>query len=68
MVRFYTLPPDGIQWNYLLVNSNNYKILFKLKWRHAILDCGVERFLRNPNLKDYPKTFLEYWKYKERVN
>jgi hypothetical protein len=66
MVRFYTLPPEGISWNYLLVNSNNYKILFKLKWKHAILDCGVERFLKNPNMKDYPKSFLEYWKYKAK--
>jgi hypothetical protein len=64
--RFYTLPPSGVDWPYLLVNPNNYKVLFKRKFKHAILDCGVERFNKNPELKDYPKSFLENWKWKAK--
>jgi len=65
-LRFYTLPPPGVDWSYLLVNPNNYKILFRRKFEHAILDCGVEMFKHNPNLKDYPKSFLEGWKRKAK--
>jgi hypothetical protein len=64
--RFYTLPPSGVDWPFLLVNPNNYKVLFKRKFKHAILDCGVERFSKNPELKDYPKSFLENWKWKAK--
>jgi len=65
-IRFYTLPPSGISYPYLLVNPNNYKILFKTKFEHAILDCGVEAFKHNPKLPDYPKSFLEHWKWKAK--
>jgi len=63
---FYTFPPSDVNWPYLLVNPNNYKILFRRKFEHAILDCGVEIFKHNPNLKDYPKGFLEKWKWKAK--
>jgi hypothetical protein len=49
-----------------LVNPNNYKILFKTRFEHAILDCGVELFKSNPSLKDYPQSFLEHWKRKAK--
>lgn len=45
------------------MNPNNYKVLFKVKFEHAILDCGVEIFNYNPKLKDYPWWFLERWKH-----
>jgi len=66
MVRFYTLPPSGVDWSYLLVNPSNCKVLFKHKFKHAILDCGVETFKHNPDLKDYPEGFLERWKWKAK--
>ena len=61
-MRFYTLPPNGCEWNYLLVNPRTYKELFKRKFEHAILDSGVEIF-KNKNLTEYPKSFLRKWKY-----
>jgi hypothetical protein len=65
-IRFYTLPPSGVDWPYLLVNPNNYRALFRCKFKHAILDCGVEAFKKNLNLKGYPKSFLENWKWKAK--
>ena len=65
-LRFYTLPPADISWPYLLVNPGNYKILFKRRFKHAILDCGVEYFTRNPKAKDYPNKFLEEWRFRAR--
>jgi len=62
MKRFYTLPPSGCDWPYLLVNPNNYRVLYRRRFEHAILDCGVEAFKFNPHLKDYPRSFLEMWK------
>lgn len=64
-MRFYTLPPSGIEWPYLLVNPRNYKQLYKRKWEKAILDCGVEIF-SNPNTFDYSKVFLYRWKHLAR--
>ena len=64
-IRFYTLPPRKVEWPYLLVNPRNYKELFKRKFKHAILDSGVEMF-KDPNLRDYPRSFLRSWKYKAR--
>jgi len=61
-VRFYTLPPSGINYPYLLVNPRTYKILFKTRFEHAILDCGVETFRFN-DLRDYPPAFLKKWKH-----
>jgi len=66
MLRFYTLPPAGVNYPYLLVNPNNYKALYKIKFKHAILDCGVEIFKHNPTLSDYPKSFLHRWKWKAK--
>jgi hypothetical protein len=63
MLRFYTLPPARVNYPYLLVNPNNYKVLYKTKFKHAILDCGVEVFKHNPTLSDYPKSFLNRWKW-----
>jgi hypothetical protein len=65
-IRFYTLPPSGVDWPYLLVNPNNYRALFRCKFKHAILDCGVEAFKKNLNLKGYSKSFLENWKWKAK--
>jgi hypothetical protein len=63
MLRFYTFPPSGVQYPYLLVNPRNYRVLFERRFKHAILDCGVELFKHNPSLKDYPRGFLERWKW-----
>ncbi len=69
LVRFYTMAPRGVYHPYLLVNAGEgwsspwkYKSLFRRKFKHAILDAGVELFLRNPNVSDYPSLFLERYK------
>lgn len=63
MMRFYTLPPSSsISYPYLLVNPRTYKMLFKLEFEHAILDCGVSIFKHDPSLTEYPPGFLSYWK------
>jgi len=61
-IRFYTFPPKRVYYPYLLVNPRNYKALFKKRFEHAILDCGVEFFKHNPDVKDYPRSFIESWK------
>jgi hypothetical protein len=63
---FYTLPPKDIEWDYLLVNPKNYKELFERIFKHAILDSGVMIFHENPNLKDYPKNFINFWKHEAK--
>jgi hypothetical protein len=65
-IKFYTLPPKNIEWDYLLVNPKNYNELFKRKFKHAILDSGVMIFHQNPNLKDYPKNFINFWKHEAK--
>jgi len=64
-MRFYTLPPRGVEWPYLLVNPRNYKELFKRKFEHAILDSGVLIFL-DPKIKDYPKWFIKKYPQKAK--
>jgi len=64
-MRFYTLPPRHIEWPYLLVNMRIWKELWRRKFKHAILDSGVEVFKHNPHLKDYPKSFL--FRYAQRA-
>ena len=59
-MRFYTLPPNGVNHPYLLVNRKNYRILFKRKFKHAIIDTGVMDF-QNPKTREYPKNFLKNW-------
>lgn len=61
MLRFYTLPPSGICWPFLLVNPRNWRVLLKRKFEHAILDCGVEFFEHNPTANEYPERFLKKW-------
>ena len=65
MIRFYTLPPRSIEYPFLLVNIRNWKELRKRRFKHAILDSGVEIFKSNPNLKDYPKSVL--WRYSQKA-
>jgi hypothetical protein len=65
-MRFYTMPPAGIEYPYLLVNPRNYRELFRHRFRHAILDCGVEAFKHDPSLRDYPKSFLASWRGRAR--
>jgi len=61
-IRFYTLPPRGVEWPYLLVNCRNYRELFKRRFEHAILDTGVELFFDKLRLRGYPKWFLTMWR------
>ena len=61
-IRFYTLPPRGVEWPYLLVNCRNYRELFRRRFEHAILDTGVELFFNRLRLKGYPEWFLTMWK------
>ena len=66
MIRFYTLPPSGVEWPYLLVNPRNYKELFRRSFSHAILDSGVLIFV-DPEIKDYPCWFLKEYPFKARI-
>jgi len=65
-MRFYTLPPQTVEWPYLLVNMRKWKELWKRSFEHAILDSGVEIFKYNPDFKDYPKSLL--FRYSQKVN
>jgi len=59
-VRFYTLPPISVCWNFILVNANKPSFSYLKRWgkvKSIILDCGVEVF-RDPSVKDYPKYHL----------
>lgn len=64
-MRFYTLPPRTVEWPYLLVNMRIWKELWRRKFKHAILDSGVEVFKTRPHLKDYPKSLL--FRYAQRA-
>lgn len=57
-MKFYTLSPRDLYWPYLMVNPRTRKELYKRKFKHAILDSGVEIFQQNPNLREYPDRFL----------
>jgi len=63
-IRFYSLPDSP--YPYLLVNRKNYRILFKRRFKHAIIDSGVMDFVHE-DVKEYPHGFLKEWKYKARL-
>jgi len=65
-LRFYTLPPKGVEWPWLFVNPKQKNELKRRNFAHAILDPGVGIFRVNPGLKDYPPQFLHYWKYEAK--
>jgi hypothetical protein len=67
-VRFYTLPPTGIRYPYVLLNMHNWKNesrrigLKDLKndgFKHVLIDCAVDKWFFIERRKDYPKDFLE---------
>lgn len=60
-MRFYTTPPYGVDYPYLLVNPRTRWILEKTEFEHAILDSGVLIF-HDPEVKEYPKSFKDNWK------
>lgn len=64
-LRFYSLPPRKLRWPFIFVNASTYQELRGRQFLHAILDPAVERFLHNPNLKDYPPSFL--FRYRQRA-
>jgi len=59
MVIFYTLPPDTIDYPYILINANNpehgirYIMHHRNRIEAIIIDSGIEIF-RNPRIKEYP--------------
>lgn len=55
---FYTMPPKGVDWPYLLCNPRNVGELSRRLFRGAIFDAGVEYFHKNPSARDYPPFFL----------
>jgi hypothetical protein len=57
---FYTLPDNGIQHSFFLVNRKNYHTLFKRNFKHAIIDSGVMDFVHG-NVTEYPASFLHSW-------
>ena len=65
-MRFYTTPPLGVDYDYMLVNPKTRKRLKYKDFNHAIADCGVLIFHDN-NVKEYPRYFLEEWKYHAKI-
>lgn len=59
MVRFYTLPPSGIEHKYIFVNPRSIKELEKRQFVHAICDSGVHFFYDNPEAEDYPSGYID---------
>jgi len=70
--RLYVHPASlqRIKYPYLMFNMAEERRLGKERWfrenwfEHAILDAGVETFFFVRRLKDYPKEFLEMYRYK----
>ena len=59
VLRFYTLPPDVYaDYPWLLVNFFNRKKLERFRFKHAILDSGVNRIFFNWKRDDYPAWVL----------
>jgi len=59
-LRFYTLPVDvHVNYPWILVNFFNRRKLRYFKFKHAILDSGVNRVFFNWKRKDYPKWVLD---------
>lgn len=65
-MRFYTTPPNNVNYPYLLVNPKTKKILKRIDFEHAIADSGVLIF-HDVNVKDYPRYFKERWKYQAKI-
>jgi len=59
LVRFYTLPPNGVNHEFICVNPKSVKQLYKRQFSHAICDSGVHYFYSNPFAIDYPPGYLE---------
>jgi hypothetical protein len=53
---FFTYPL--FDYPYLMVTPRLYKQLFKLKWNHAILDCGVDLLFLIKKFQDYSNAYL----------
>ena len=64
--RFYTYPfqvsGEWIKYPFVCVPFHDYKLLFKFRWKFAILDCGVEIFAKGA--KEYPKGFFLRYEWK----
>ena len=51
-VKFYSNDvPENVYWPYILVHTNDYDKLFRLKFEHTIIDIHVHRFRK---VGDYP--------------
>jgi hypothetical protein len=62
-MRFFTLPPIGVYWPYVLINANKPEkgLRYLKRWGRVeavIVDSGVSIF-RDPSVKDYPPSHLE---------
>jgi len=70
--RFYVHPASlqRLRYPYLIFNMAEERRLGRERWfrenwfRHAILDCGVETFFFVRRMRDYPRHFLELYKYR----
>lgn len=65
ILRFYTNPPTGIQYPYILFNIYNHKReITRLKLRsadwlqHCLIDSGVDKLFFYDKLTDYPTEYL----------
>lgn len=68
-MRFYTLPPNGIEHEYICVNPRSIRELGKRQFVHAICDSGVHFFYDNPEAKDYPPGYIDrYVKLAKRLS
>jgi len=59
---FFTCPPRGVEYPFLFVPMHRYKLLFRCRWAHAIVDSGVELFFFTRKMKDYPRSYLNSYK------
>lgn len=70
--RFYVHPASlqRLRYPYLMFNMGEKRRIGKESWfyhdwfKHAIIDSGVETFFFVKRLRDYPKDFLEMYKWK----
>jgi len=63
MVRFYTTPPPGVDYPYFFTTmvKDKWRLLFRYRWRHAIVDAGVEYWFHRMKVRDYPERWLKWY-------
>jgi len=65
-MRFYTNPRGLVQYPYIMLHMREYRKLFRMKFKHAIVDSGVMIFVKK-QVKDYPPWFMKNYAYKAKM-